>query len=311
LRLGWQKILKPTLNFQENLMSTHSITWLNGQLLSTDQAVVPVNDHGLLYGDGVFEGIRFYRRRAFRVQRHLQRLQLSARAIALEIPLSTDELTSVIERLIDAFPDDDGYIRLMVTRGAGPLGLNPKSCSQPNVIAIADQLTMIYIGQQQAGARLMVSSVRRLPADGLDPRIKSLNYLNHILAKIEANHAGVDEAILLNAQGRVAEGTSDNVFIVRNGRLLTPSCCEGALEGITRALVLELAQADGIETCEQPLGVYDLYAADECFLTGTGAELIPVASIDCRLLPSCPGPVFLRLQLAFQRTIAIECGGER
>lgn len=219
-------------------MNTHSITWLNGQLLPTAQAAVPVNDHGLLYGDGVFEGIRFYRRRAFRLQRHLQRLTLSARAIALEIPLCSDELTAVIERLIAAFADDDGYIRLMVTRGAGPLGLNPKSCSQPNVIAIADQLTMIDIGQQQPGAQLIVSSVRRLPADGLDPRIKSLNYLNHILAKIEANHAGADEAILLNAQGRVAEGTADNVFIVRNGRLLTPPCSEGALEGITRDLVL-------------------------------------------------------------------------
>jgi branched-chain amino acid aminotransferase len=281
---------------------------MNGQLLPTDQAVVPVNDHGLLYGDGVFEGIRFYKRRAFRLQRHLQRLQLSARAIALEIPLSTDELTTVIERLIEAFADDDGYIRLMVTRGAGALGLNPKSCAQPNVIAIADQLTMIDIGQQ-AGARLMVSSVRRLPADGLDPRIKSLNYLNHILAKIEANHAGADEAVLLNAQGRVAEGTADNVFIVRNGRLLTPPCSEGALEGITRELVLQLARDNGIETREQPLGVYDLYAADECFLTGTGAELIPVASIDSRSMPGCPGPVFRRLQQAFQRIIIEECGG--
>lgn len=292
-------------------MKSLSMCWLNGQLMPAEHAFIPVNDHGLLYGDGVFEGIRFYRRRAFRLQRHLQRLQLSARAIALEIPLSSDELTTVIERLIEAFADDDGYIRLMVTRGAGPLGLNPKSCAQPNVIAIADQLTMIDIGQQQAGARLIVSSVRRLPADGLDPRIKSLNYLNHILAKIEANHAGADEAILLNAQGRVAEGTADNVFIVRNGRLLTPPCSEGALEGITRELVLQLAQDNSIETSEQPLGVYDLYAADECFLTGTGAELIAVASIDCRALPSCPGPVFQRLQQAFRRTIDQECGGER
>ena len=291
-------------------MKSPSMCWLNGELMPAEHAFIPVNDHGLLYGDGVFEGIRFYKRRAFRLQRHLQRLQLSARAIALAIPLSVEELTAVIERLIEAFADDDGYIRLMVTRGAGPLGLNPKSCSQPNVIAIADQLTMIDIGQQ-AGARLIVSSVRRLPADGLDPRIKSLNYLNHILTKIEANHAGADEAILLNAQGRVAEGTADNVFIVRNGRLLTPPCSEGALEGITRDLVLELAQAEGIETSEQPLGVYDLYAADECFLTGTCAELIAVASIDCRALPSCPGPVFQRLQQAFRRTIDQECGGER
>ena len=290
-------------------MKSPSMCWLNGELMPAEQAFIPVNDHGLLYGDGVFEGIRFYRRRAFRLQRHLQRLQLSARSIALQIPLSIEKLTAVIERLIDAFADDDGYIRLMVTRGAGPLGLNPKSCTQPNVIAIADQLTMIALDEQQAGARLIVSSVRRLPADGLDPRIKSLNYLNHILAKIEANHAGADEAILLNGQGRVAEGTADNIFIVRNGRLLTPPCSEGALEGITRELVLQLAQTSGIEISEQPLGVYDLYAAEECFLTGTGAELIPVASIDCRSLPSCPGPVFQRVQQAFRRTIAHECGG--
>jgi len=289
-------------------MKSLSMCWLNGELKPAEQAFIPVNDHGLLYGDGVFEGIRFYKRRAFRLQRHLQRLQLSARAIALAIPLSVEELTAVIERLIEAFADDDGYIRLMVTRGAGPLGLNPNSCAQPNVIAIADQLTMIDIGQQ-AGARLIVSSVRRLAADGLDPRIKSLNYLNHILAKIEANHAGADEAILLNGQGRVAEGTADNVFIVRNGRLLTPPCSEGALEGITRELVLQLARDNGIETREQPLGVYDLYAADECFLTGTGAELIPVASIDCRSMPGCPGPVFRQLQQAFRRTIDQECGG--
>ncbi|MCK9605784.1 MAG: branched-chain-amino-acid transaminase [Methylomonas sp.] len=291
-------------------MNEKALCWLNGELMPAEQACIPVNDHGLLYGDGVFEGIRFYKRRAFRLQRHLQRLQMSARAIALAIPRSNEELTAVIERLIDAFADDDGYIRLMVTRGPGSLGLNPKGCSQPNVIVIADQLCMVDQASREQGARLIVSSVRRLPVDSLDPRIKSLNYLNHILAKIEANHAGVDEAVLLNAQGRVAEGTADNIFIVRNACLLTPPCSEGALEGITREMILALADAAGIKVRVQPLGVYDLYAADECFLTGTGAELIPVASIDCRSLPSCPGPVFQSLQLAFQRTIDQECGGE-
>ncbi|MGY6275132.1 branched-chain-amino-acid transaminase [Methylomonas sp. MgM2] len=290
-------------------MNEKALCWLNGTLLPLSAASIPVNDHGLLYGDGVFEGIRFYNRRAFRLQRHLQRLELSARAIALAIPLSTEELTAVIERLIDAFADNDGYIRLMVTRGPGSLGLNPKGCEQPNVVIIADQLNMVDRSSREEGARLIVSSVRRLPADGLDPRIKSLNYLNHILAKIEANHAGADEAVLLNAQGRVAEGTADNIFIVRNACLLTPPCSEGALEGITRELVLQLAQAEGIETSEQPLGVYDLYAADECFLTGTGAELIPVAGIDQRVIGQCPGPVFRKLQQAFIQTIAEECKG--
>ncbi|MDD2762005.1 MAG: branched-chain-amino-acid transaminase [Methylomonas sp.] len=292
-------------------MNEKALCWLNGELMPAEQACIPVNDHGLLYGDGVFEGIRFYKRRAFGLQRHLQRLQMSARAIALAIPRSNEELTAVIERLIDAFADDDGYIRLMVTRGPGSLGLNPKGCSQPNVIVIADQLCMVDQASREQGARLIVSSVRRLPVDGLDPRIKSLNYLNHILAKIEANHAGVDEAVLLNAQGRVAEGTADNIFIVRNACLLTPPCSEGALEGITREMILALADAAGIKVRVQPLGVYDLYAADECFLTGTGAELIPVASIDCRSLPSCPGPEFRELQQAFQRTRDQECGGER
>jgi branched-chain amino acid aminotransferase len=290
-------------------MNENALCWLNGRLLPLNEACVPVNDHGLLYGDGVFEGIRIYQRQAFRLQQHLERLELSARAIVLKIPFSNDELTKAIEQLIEAFAFDTGYIRLVVTRGSGSLGLNPKGCDSPNVIAIADQLSMIEPRTRERGARLIISSVRRLPADGLDPRIKSLNYLNHILAKIEANHAGVDEAILLNAQGRVAEGTADNVFIVRSGSLLTPPCSEGALAGITRELVLDLAEAAGLRVQVLPLGVYDLYTADECFLTGTGAELIPVVSIDQRVIAQCPGPVFKLLQQRFADTVAVECGG--
>lgn len=289
-------------------MNEKALCWLNGTLIPLSAASIPVNDHGLLYGDGVFEGIRIYHNQAFRLQRHLERLVLSARAIALHIPYSCDELTRAIEQLIKAFDAESGYIRLMVTRGPGSLGLNPKGCEQPNVIIIADQLSMVDQTSREQGARLIVSSVRRLPADGLDPRIKSLNYLNHILAKIEANHAGVDEAVLLNAQGRVAEGTADNIFIVRNACLLTPPCSEGALEGITRELILDLAEAAGIKVRVRPLGVYDLYAADECFLTGTGAELIPVASIDQRRIGQCPGPIFRKLQQDFAAAVAAECG---
>lgn len=292
-------------------MIENALCWINGKLLPLTEASVPVNDHGLLYGDGVFEGIRIYHGRVFRLQRHLERLALSARAIALAIPYNVAELTAAIEQLIMAFGAESGYIRLMVTRGPGALGLNPQGCERPNVIAIIDQLNMVAQVSREQGVWLIVSSVRRLPADGLDPRIKSLNYLNHILAKIEANHAGVDEALLLNAQGRVAEGTADNVFIVRDGCLLTPPCSEGALEGITRELILELAASAGLPVRVQPLAVYDLYVADECFLTGTGAELIPVASIDQRRVSHCPGPVYLMLQQHFTAAIAAECRGEQ
>jgi len=288
-------------------MSENAWCWINGRLIPLAEASVPVNDHGLLYGDGVFEGIRIYHGRPFRLRRHLERLLLSARAIVLNVPYSLDELTAVVEQLAAAFGAESCYVRLMVTRGPGSLGLNPIGCKRPNVIAIADQLTMVDAVSRERGARLMVASVRRLPADGLDARIKSLNYLNHILAKIEANHAGADEAVLLNAQGRVAEGTADNIFIVRNGCLLTPPCSEGALEGITRELILELAEAVGLRVQVTPLAVYDLYVADECFLTGTGAELIPVASIDQRKLGQCPGPVFQLLRQRFADAVAAEC----
>ncbi len=290
------------------MMHEHAFCWLNGNLLPLSEAAIPVNDHGLLYGDGVFEGIRFYHKRPFRLQRHLQRLERSARAIVLDIPYDAKQLSDAIEQLIAAGGRESGYIRLMVTRGAGLLGLNPTVCGRPNVIIIADQLSLVKNESRESGARVIVSSVRRLAVDGLDPRIKSLNYLNHILAKIEANHAGVDEAVLLNAQGRVAEGTADNLFIVRSGTLMTPPASEGALEGITRELILDLAQAEGIAVSITPLGVYDLYTADECFLTGTGAELIPVASVDCRRVSHCPGPIFEMLQQRFFSVIDNECG---
>lgn len=290
-------------------MNENALCWLNGKLLPLSEAALPVNDHGLLYGDGVFEGIRIYQRRPFRLLRHLERLARSARAIALTIPFNSAELTEVVEQMTETFAADNGYIRLVVTRGSGSLGLNPKGCERPNVIVIADQLSMIDQHTRERGARLIVASVRRPPADSLDPRIKSLNYLNHILAKIEANHAGADEAILLNTQGRVAEGTADNVFIVRGDCLLTPPCSEGALEGITRELVLELAEAADLRVKEIPLGIYDLYTADECFLTGTGAELIPVASIDQRIIAQCPGPVFKLLKQRFTDAVTAECGG--
>lgn len=288
---------------------TTPVYWLNGRIVPTEQACIPLTDHGLLYGDGVFEGIRFYHGRALRPGQHIERLYRSARALCLIIPCNEGELTAAIEETIAAYGGPDGYLRVVVTRGPGKLGLDSKSCGRPNLFIIADALTMAGAEVHARGARVIISSTRRLPPDGLDPRIKSLNYLNHILARIEAANADADEAILLNAQGRVTEGTADNLFIVRGGKLYTPPASDGALQGITRELVMELADELGIAYSEISLSAYDLYTADECFLTGTGAELIPVREVDGRVFTSSPGPLFTRVQQAFQALVRRECGG--
>ncbi len=282
---------------------SNAMCWLNGELMPAKEARVPIRDHGLLYGDGVFEGVRFYHGRAFRLARHLNRLYRSASAIRLTIPQDDATLATAVRDTMAAFGAPAGYLRLVVTRGEGKLGIDPTSCTKPNVFIIADELSMISERMRSEGARVVVAATRRIASDALDPRIKSLNYLNHILARIEATHAGADEAILLNAQGHVAEGTADNVFVVRDGTLLTPPVSDGALEGITRAVVLELADENDIPWAERSLGPYDLYTAGECFLTGTGAELVPVREVDGRLLGTCPGPIFLQLQTAFRELI--------
>jgi len=293
-------------------MHRDAVCWMNGEVVPAAEATVSVLDHGLLYGDGVFEGIRFYNHRAFRLGAHLERLALSARAIALQIPYEPEALSAAVGQTIAAFGQLDGYLRLVVTRGAGPLGLDPRGCARPNVFLIAARLSLADASVREQGARLIMASTRRLPADGLDPRIKSLNYLNHILARIEANHAGADEAVLLNGAGRVAEGTAENLFVVRGGELLTPPVIDGALDGITRNCIMELAADAGLPVREAPLAPYDLYTADECFLTGTGAELIPVRDIDGRPLVGCPGPVFRDLEQRFADLVARETapGGE-
>jgi len=279
---------------------------MNGALTPIEHARLSVFDHGLLYGDGVFEGIRFYRGRTFRLGAHLDRLCRSAAALRLAIPYDRATLTEAVKQTVAAFHQPDGYLRLVVTRGEGRLGLDPATCARANVFIIADELTLVSDATRDAGARVIVAATRRLAPDGLDPRIKSLNYLNHILARMEAGNAGADEAILLNAQGRVAEGTADNIFIVRDGVLLTPPPSDGALEGITRAVVLELAAQARIPARESSLAPYDLYTADEGFLTGTGAELIPVREVDGRTLRESPGPIFRRLSTAFRDLVARE-----
>lgn len=280
--------------------------WLNGRIVAPEEAHVSVFDHGLLYGDGVFEGIRFYNGSPFRLREHLQRLEASAAAICLSIPYAPAALAAAIRGTITAFGQPDGYLRLVVTRGEGRLGLDPSSCDRPNVFVIADQLALVSPAVQREGARIIIAATRRIAVDALDPRIKSLNYLNHILARMEASRARADEAILLNASGHVTEGSADNVFIVRDGTLITPPVTDGALEGITRGAILQLAIELNVPTRETSLSPYDLYTADECFLTGTGAELIPVRDIDGRTVRHCPGPVFARLQTAFQQLVARE-----
>ncbi|AOV15766.1 branched-chain-amino-acid transaminase [Acidihalobacter aeolianus] len=282
--------------------------WFNGRLVDPAAPQISVYDHGLLYGDGVFEGIRFYARRPFRLQAHLDRLLRSVRAIALELPYDAEALTAAVHETIAACPLDDGYLRLVATRGIGTLGIDPRSCARPSVFVVADRIVLAAESSRTRGLRVAIAATRRLPADGLDPRIKSLNYLNHILARMEASRAGADEALLLNAQGRVTEGSGDNVFVVRGGELLTPPGIDGALEGVTRAVVLELAAALGRPAREASLAPYELHTAEECFLTGTAAELLPVREIDGRALPSCPGPVTRAIQDAYLALIARECG---
>jgi branched-chain amino acid aminotransferase len=284
------------------------VCWMNGQLVPPAEARVSVFDHGLLYGDGVFEGIRFYHGRAFRAAHHLARLRASAAALRLSLPCDADALDVALRDTIDAFGRPDGYLRLVVTRGEGRLGIDPSSCARPNLFIIADELQLVSARVRQQGARVIVASTRRLPADGLDPRVKSLNYLNHVLARMEAGNAGADEAILLNGAGHVAEGSTDNVFVVRDGVLLTPPASDGALEGVTREAILELARERGLTARIQSLTPYDLYTAGECFLTGTAVELIPVREVDGRTLSGCPGPVFAMLSRAFEALIERETG---
>ena len=258
--------------------------YIDGKFYSERDAKISVFDHGLLYGDGIFEGIRAYHGCVFKLKEHIDRLFYSAKAILLEIPMSPEKVSGAVIETCRANKIRDGYIRLLVTRGKGTLGLNPKSCSRPSVIIIAGK---IQLYPQELYARGMdivtVPTVRNLHS-ALNPAIKSLNYLNNILAKIEANNAGVEEAVMLNAEGFVSECTGDNLFIIKQGELLTPPLSAGALYGITRQTVMELAQQAGMKVSEPNLTRYDLFNADECFLTGTGAEIMPVIKIDGRII---------------------------
>ena len=270
-----------------------------------EQATVSVFDHGLLYGDGVFEGIRVYGGRVFKLRTHLKRLYESAKAIRLNIPQSIDELFAATQEAVKANGVTNGYIRLCVTRGAGTLGLNPFVCPNPNTFIIVDAITLYPAELYENGLSVITSSVMRNHPAALSPRIKSLNYLNNILAKIEAIDAGVLEAIMLNVNGFVAECTGDNIFIMKNGTLLTPPLHAGILEGVTMLTVIDLADAAGIPLARQDLSKHDLYVADEMFLTGTAAEVIPVTKVDNRVIGNGePGPVSRQLVQAFRTLVA-------
>ncbi|HZT82517.1 MAG TPA: branched-chain-amino-acid transaminase [Gemmataceae bacterium] len=281
-----------------------SKVYIGGKLYDKADAKISVFDHGLLYGDGVFEGIRVYSGKVFRLPEHIDRLYDSARAIHLEIPLSREQMAEAVVSTVRANGKKDGYIRLVVTRGAGTLGLDPRKTSDPQVIIIVDDIALYPQELYDNGLEIVTAATIRNHPNAVNPRIKSLNYLNNILAKIEGIRAGCLEALMLNHKGEVAECTGDNVFVVKHGILRTPPTDAGILEGVTRNAVLELARAAGIPAQEMTLTRHDVYTADECFLTGTAAEVIPVVKCDGRPIGNGkPGPVTRQLRERFQQLV--------
>lgn len=275
--------------------------YIDGNFYDQVDAKISVFDHGLLYGDGVFEGIRFYNDRVFRLDEHIDRLWDSARVIALELPMSKSELIAAILETIRQNDLHDGYIRLIVTRGMGSLGLSPDSCRRASVIIIAATIALYPEDLYHKGLTMVTCSTRRTSPAALSPRVKSLNYLNNILGKLEAQNAGAGEGLMLNEQGYVAECTGDNIFIVRRGQMSTPHLNSGILEGVTRAVVFEIAEKLGIRMVECEMTKHDIYTADECFLTGTAAEVIPAVQLDRRLIGNGqPGPITLKFSESYR-----------
>jgi len=276
--------------------------FIDGKFVDEKKAVVSVFDHGLLYGDGVFEGIRAYNGRVFKLKEHVERLFFSAKAILLKIPMSQKAVADAVRETCKRNGIRDGYVRLVVTRGAGTLGLDPNRCKNPQVIIIADKIQLYPKAFYEKGLDIVTVPTTRNHPNAVNPAIKSLNYLNNILAKIEAINAGCIEAIMLNAEGFVAECTGDNIFMMKGGRLLTPPFAAGALQGITRGVVLDIAREMGVEVAEPNLTRYDLFNADECFITGTAAEVVPVVKIDGRPVANGrPGKMTKKFMAAYHQ----------
>ncbi|OGX68226.1 MAG: branched-chain-amino-acid transaminase [Paenibacillus sp. RIFOXYA1_FULL_44_5] len=281
--------------------------YLNGQYVSKENATISVYDHGFLYGDGIFEGIRFYNGNIFKCKEHLNRLYDSAKSLNLQIPLTYPEMEAALVETIRRNELRDGYIRLVVSRGDGNLGLDPRRCAKANVIIIVEQLSIYPEEAYINGLNTVSVSTRRNIPDALNPKIKSLNYLNNILVKMQANLAGVGEAIMLNAQGYVAEGSSDNIFIIKNNKVFTPPCYLGALEGITRAAIMDICQKVGYELREEPFTLHDVYVADEVFFTGTAAEVIAVREVDGRIIgDGKAGPITTHLLKEFRSIVEVD-----
>ena len=278
------------------------LIYIDGEFLPKAEAKVSVFDHGLLYGDGVFEGIRSYNGRVFKLDEHLERLYDSAKSIMLQIPISIETMRETVLETLRRNHLTEAYIRLIITRGVGDLGLDPDKCPKPSIIIIADKIVLYPQKFYEDGLEIVTASVRRNYAEAINPRIKSLNYLNNILAKIEGKQAGAEEVLMLNAEGYVVECTGDNIFWIKNETLVTPPVHMGILEGVTRNSVINLARDAGIHVEERVFTRHDLYIADECFLTGTAAEVIPVVKIDRRAVgDGQPGKITQRLIAAFRQ----------
>jgi branched-chain amino acid aminotransferase len=289
---------KPATGSEPSAKATtkESTIYIDGEFLPESEAKISVFDHGLLYGDGVFEGIRFYNGRVFRLEEHLDRLWDSARSICLEIPMTSREMTDALLETIRKNDMREGYIRLLVTRGVGNLGLNPAQCKRPSVIIITATIALYPPEVYENGLTVVTCATRRTNPSALNPAVKSLNYLNNVMARIEANLAGADEALMLNDAGNVAECTADNVFVIKHGQIFTPPITAGALRGITRSVVFDIAAEVGIKISETEITRHDVFIADECFLTGTAAELIPVIKADGRRIGTGkPGPITARM----------------
>ena len=294
-----REAVKPAVD--KRAAAKFSQIYIDGKFYAEGDAKVSVFDHGLLYGDGIFEGIRFYNGRVFRLEEHLERLWDSARSICLQIPMSQRAMTEALLETIRQNDLREGYIRLLVTRGVGSLGLNPEQCKKPSVIIITAQLALYSEAVYRNGLTVVTCATRRTNPSALNPAVKSLNYLNNVMARIEANLAGADEALMLNDAGNVAECTADNVFIVKRGQIFTPPTTAGALRGITRSIVFEIAAELGIKITETDITRHDVFIADECFLTGTAAEIIPVVKADGRLIRNGkPGSITTRTIARFR-----------